>query len=378
MPHSTARNDDDDMSDLVKISPPSSSPSLMSYTETVPSMKSVSEGGYRSHSHSQSHSEIGSRASSFDSSEPSGESTISSASMAAPSNQVQRHDDEHVDIGRPSVQGVRSDEEVVKDVRGAVEGTVRRVREQSDKFQLAARPYADKIRSFAENRPVLFTFIALWMIISAIPVALFLGFAILATLTVASIAAFFVAASVIGIILFAVAALAGTVLFAMTFLLPVLLVTTALTLMALSTLLSLFLAHRLYLHLSVSTSKAADLNVHTLSVGIRAFIEETLERINLKLPGFLANLTEAKPVQEKVGLRWGDDNDGQWTIDEKKDMDGGDQTPSILKQGGWSFDDEKTKASGKGYKYNVSVPLPLGSKKGPIEAPVEHWGLNNS
>ncbi|WWD17115.1 hypothetical protein CI109_101552 [Kwoniella shandongensis] len=379
MPHSTSRTstDDDDMSDMVKISPPSSSPSLMSYTTSIPSIKSESmQEGY-----AHTHSDIGSRASSFEFSDPSADSTISGSTAASgpPRSAVPV-------VASEGGRKVRSDQEVVQDAQSAVEDTVRRVREQSDKFQLAARPYADKIRSFAEDRPVLFTFIALWTIISAIPVSFFLGFTILATLTIASVAAFFVAASVIGIILFAIASLAGTILLALTFLLPVLFITTVLTLVALSTLLSLFLAHRLYLHLSVSTSKAAEVNVQTLSTGVQAFVEETLERISIQLPASLKFAgrapVKAEPVKEG-GLRWADDEKisgggGGWIIDEKKALfgqDAGEKTPTSILDSHVKGSLVGSKVgSGRGIKYNVSVPLPLGLER----APAEYWDFKPS
>ena len=57
------------------------------------------------------------------------------------------HQPLHVKEEKPSIE---------EEVQRKMDETVRRVREQSDRLQAAATPYAQKTRDFAEHRPVLF------------------------------------------------------------------------------------------------------------------------------------------------------------------------------------------------------------------------------
>ncbi|WVF71363.1 hypothetical protein IAT40_006167 [Kwoniella sp. CBS 6097] len=177
---------------------------------------------------------------------------------------------------------VKADGEVLKEVQSVVEDTVRRVRQQSDKFQSAAQPYADKTRSFAERRPVLFTFLVLWATFSIIPILFFLTFALISTAIIASTAIFFLALTIIGTILLAASILLCTLCGGLLVLFPVLCVTTFMAFGALSTLLGIFLAHRLYLHISLAAAEdKAGFSIATLARGIFSWIDETVERIPL-------------------------------------------------------------------------------------------------
>ncbi|ORY32881.1 hypothetical protein BCR39DRAFT_522258 [Naematelia encephala] len=165
------------------------------------------------------------------------------------------------------------------DVQAMVDDTVKRVREQSDRFQAAAIPYADATRSLAENKPVLFTFLAIFTFLSIIPIGIFAAFVLSAT-------AFIVGSALV----IALLSVLGTVLFASTLLLPILFVTTLISLSILTFLLALFLAHRLYLHIQLASTDTETETVPAkgydkLSRGVRGWLDETGARVNDGLEG---------------------------------------------------------------------------------------------
>ncbi|WWC61966.1 uncharacterized protein I303_104552 [Kwoniella dejecticola CBS 10117] len=170
-----------------------------------------------------------------------------------------------------------------QEMNGMIDDTVKRVKLQSDKLQIAAQPYADKTRNFAESRPVLFTFIALWAAFSAIPILIFLGFALIATVVILSTATFFSGMIVIGAILMGGGALIGTLLFGVALLVPVIFITTFLALGTLTTLLGLFLLHRLYLNLSDAAANEG-WTTNAIISGVKNWIEETSLRIRSSSP----------------------------------------------------------------------------------------------
>ncbi|WWC94595.1 hypothetical protein V866_001442 [Kwoniella sp. B9012] len=273
-----AQSAEDEFSDIVKISPPSSSASLMSYD-------SVSVGG--NNNNNNNNSEIKSE---FMSS-MNDETDVKPIIPESPSKHTNDRKPPHVTFEpvliTPSKKEHRQPVSAVEEEggHGVVEDTVRRVRKQSDKLQSIAQPYADKTRYFAESKPVLFTFIALWIGFSAIPILIFLGFALAATVFILSTALIFSAVVILGAILMAAATLIGTILFGATILTPILFLTTFLSSCTLFTLLCLFLVHRLYLHIQSSTSESSEgYSMSAIGSGIKSWMDETIQRIILSLP----------------------------------------------------------------------------------------------
>ncbi|WWC69984.1 uncharacterized protein I206_103928 [Kwoniella pini CBS 10737] len=174
-------------------------------------------------------------------------------------------------------------EQAHQDMNGVFDDTVKKVKIQSDKLQTAAQPYADKTRNFAESRPVLFTFIALWAAFSAIPIFIFLGFALITTLVIMSTAIFFSALIIIGAVLMGGGALIGTLLFGVALLVPIIFITTFLAVGSLTTLLGLFLVHRLYLNIA-NAAVQEGWTANAIISGIKAWIEETSIRIRSSSP----------------------------------------------------------------------------------------------
>ncbi|WRT66563.1 uncharacterized protein IL334_003522 [Kwoniella shivajii] len=280
------RLSEDDFSDIVKISPPNSSATLSSYgTVDESSIKSEPVSSDHSSSLSGSGSGSGTRSNSNRSSSGSSVSTDQSNSKVPIYSSKPIPIDSRKTPTETIKKEVKPDGEILKDVSGVVEDTVRKVRQQSDKLQVAAQPYADKTRCFAETRPVLFTFIAIWAGFSMIPLLVFLGFALATTVFIVSTAVFFSGLVIIGTVLTGVAAFIGTLLFGAAILTPILFITTLLALGTLTTLLGLFLVHRLYLHVSISSSEEG-WTTSALSVGIKSWAEETFQRVQSSLPVF--------------------------------------------------------------------------------------------
>ncbi|WWD03364.1 hypothetical protein V865_001416 [Kwoniella europaea PYCC6329] len=272
-----AQSAEDEFSDIVKISPPSSSASLMSYD-------SVSVG---ENNHNNNDSEIKSEVMSC----TNDETDVKPIILVSPSKHTNDRKPPHVTFEPvPITPSKKEHKQPVSAVdeeggHGVVEDTVRRVRQQSDKLQSIAQPYADKTRYFAESKPVLFTFIALWIGFSAIPILIFLGFALAATVFILSTALIFSAVVILGAILMAAATLIGTILFGATILTPILFLTTFLSSCTLFTLLCLFLIHRLYLHIQLSTAESSEgYSLSALGSGIKSWMDETIQRIILSLP----------------------------------------------------------------------------------------------
>ncbi|OCF32928.1 hypothetical protein I316_05265 [Kwoniella heveanensis BCC8398] len=338
MTHPTVKEEgDDDLSDMVNISPPTKSavlarPDGLTSPETTPNTKNNADSifGSRSIPTSDSHSEGDTSKSDPSLSSDTLESTntgllsetstyhepevmttpVSKREGVAPSTQLpdsalnaaigedgdpdSKLHLEHNRIGAMSADGgkqqvpksnvnIKRDAEVLKDVQSVVEDTVRRVRQQSDKFQSAAQPYADKTRSFAERRPVLFTFLVLWASFSSIPVFFFLTFALISTAIIASTAIFFLALTIIGTVLFTASVLLCTLCVGLLVLFPVLCISTFIAFSALSTFVGIFLAHRLYLHIKLAKAEdeAGLFSIATLFRGVVSWIDETIERIPL-------------------------------------------------------------------------------------------------
>ncbi|WVQ67271.1 uncharacterized protein L199_005466 [Kwoniella botswanensis] len=270
---------EDEFSDIVKISPPSSSASLMSYD-------SVS-AGESNNNNNNNNSEIKSDFMS----NTKDETDVKPIIPVSPSKHTNDRRPPHVTFEPVPItpskkehrQPISLEEEEGK--HGVVEDTVRRVRQQSDKLQSIAQPYADKTRYFAESKPVLFTFIALWIGFSAIPILIFLGFALASTVFILSAALIFSAVVILGAILMAATTLIGTILFGATILTPILFLTTFLSSCTLFTLLCLFLVHRLYLHIQLSTSESSEgYSMSAIGSGIKSWMDETIQRIILSLP----------------------------------------------------------------------------------------------
>ncbi|ORX35735.1 hypothetical protein BD324DRAFT_631465 [Kockovaella imperatae] len=154
------------------------------------------------------------------------------------------------------------------DVQGMVDETVRRVREQSDRIQAAAMPYAEKTRAYAERQPVLFTYLAIFVALSIIPVGFFIGFVLSASLFIIAAAAVAIFACVLGVVVLGAC-----------FLLPTLFVTSLVSLFFLSCLLGLFLVHRLYLHITAAKSTNGRVDYDSLSRGVKTWLEETVDRV---------------------------------------------------------------------------------------------------
>ncbi|WVQ99490.1 hypothetical protein IAU59_006625 [Kwoniella sp. CBS 9459] len=202
--------------------------------------------------------------------------------------------------GTRTAANVKGDGEVLRDVQSVVEDTVKRVRQQSDKFQSAAQPYADKTRSFAEQRPVLFTFLVIWATFSAIPILFFLTFGLITTAVIASTAIFFLALTAIGTVLLAATVLICTLCGGLLVLFPVLCISTFLAFGALSTLVGIFLAHRLYLHVSLTAAEdKAGFSLATLMRGTVSWIDETIERIPLPFEYTFPRLSSAASYADR-------------------------------------------------------------------------------
>ncbi|WVR06864.1 hypothetical protein IAU60_003900 [Kwoniella sp. DSM 27419] len=306
-----AQVDDDDHSDLVKISPPPSSASLMSYNTSSIKSEPVTNDMFSGVSSRSPFSSLSSSQRSEAGVKTQGTMTESQVSTDTAMLSSSETED--------TKRGIKGDGEALRDVQSVVEDTVKRVRERSDQFQHAAQPYADKTRSFAERRPVLFTFLALWAAFSAIPILIFLGFALTATTVIAFSSAFFIAMIIIGTILLTATVIIGTVLGAFVLLLPFLFFTTVLAVGALAALLGLFLIHRLYLHLSAS-SVDQGLNTRSISIGVRSWADETIERVPLPRVSALQRFRSAGgPTRkdEKVGVDDGQRglNDAGWVTE---------------------------------------------------------------
>ncbi|WWC89160.1 uncharacterized protein L201_004078 [Kwoniella dendrophila CBS 6074] len=282
---------EDDFTDIVKVSPPSSSASLFSrdpINEQTIKAENSSSASVASDRSSNVHGSSAHHVS--QAILPTIETDIKPTIPSTPSKPAHQ---QHIKFDlkesqrfpNPIKKEVKSDSQVLKDVHGVVEDTVRRVRQQSDKLQSAAQPYADRTRTFAETNPVLFTFIALWVVFSSIPILMFLGFALASTVFIVSTAIFFSALILIGAILTGAAALIGTIIFGAALLAPVLFVTTILAFGTLTTLLGLFLVHRLYLHISISSSREG-LTTTTIGLGIKSWFEETFKRVLSSVPSF--------------------------------------------------------------------------------------------
>ncbi|KAK6909701.1 hypothetical protein L486_00652 [Kwoniella mangroviensis CBS 10435] len=272
-----AQSAEDEFSDIVKISPPSSSASLLSYD-------SVSVG---ENNDNHNDSEIKSKYMSS----TKDETDVKPIIPVSPSKHVNDRKPPHVTFEPVPItpskkehkQPVSAVEEEGK--HGVVEDTVRRVKQQSDKLHSIAQPYADKTRYFAESKPVLFTFIALWIGFSAIPMLIFLGFALASTVFILSTALIFSAVVILGAILMAAATIIGTILFGASILTPILFLTTFLSSCTLITLLCLFLIHRLYLHIQLSTTETSEgYSLSAIGSGIKSWMDETIQRIILSLP----------------------------------------------------------------------------------------------
>ncbi|WVW84124.1 hypothetical protein I302_106153 [Kwoniella bestiolae CBS 10118] len=270
---------DDDFSDIVKISPPSSSANLSSFDSigendtqikheplTLSSTTTTSQDG------------------------TSDASTQLDIKPIIPSSPTQNKDRKPLNVTFKPVPITPTKKDIKHKVdegegHGVVEDTVRRVRQQSDKLQSIAQPYADKTRFFAESKPVLFTFIALWVGFSAIPILIFLGFALAATVFILSTALVFSAVIVLGAVLMAAATIIGTILFGATILTPILFLTTLFATGTLLTLLGLFLIHRLYLHIQLSTSQSPEgYSLQAIGEGLKSWAEETIQRFLSSLP----------------------------------------------------------------------------------------------
>ncbi|WVQ81741.1 hypothetical protein IAT38_003866 [Cryptococcus sp. DSM 104549] len=264
---------------------------------------------------------------------------------------------------------VKTSQQVIREVDEKMEGVVKRVEEITDRIYLVCKPLSDKALSFAENRPLLFTFVSLWAFFSAIPILFFLGFLAFAAVSIASVAAFFICVTVIGIALAAVSALIGTLVLSSAILLPILCFTTLLATSSLAFLLTLFLAHRLYLHLAASTSE--EISAQTLSAGVRGWAGESVERVEEVVGGGFgvgkalsgaSGAAAEKPGNTSSGLEKGASapNTG---VSEKPIARS--TTPPTLSSQISSFNEKRgftppATAAGRGYRYVASVPLPKG------------------
>ncbi|CAK9781096.1 hypothetical protein CC85DRAFT_310563 [Cutaneotrichosporon oleaginosum] len=150
----------------------------------------------------------------------------------------------------------------------ALEDLTRRVRETSDRIQLALSPFAERVKTFAEARPVIFTFTSIFIALSCIPAVCTAIFVLCVSALFTGIAIFLLCLSIV-----------GTIGLAMFFLIPVLVIMASLSAMAVGVLLALFLAHRLYLHIRSDCEYTPGLS-GVLS-GIQSWVDETLGRIGV-------------------------------------------------------------------------------------------------
>ncbi|KAK4689284.1 hypothetical protein P7C73_g828, partial [Tremellales sp. Uapishka_1] len=193
-------------------------------------------------------------------------------------------------------------EQAAADVQGTMDDTVRRIRETSDRLQQVALPYANRTKSFAEERPVLFTYLAILIALSIVPICIFVGFVLSITTLILGTAAFFIC-------LFTF----GTIVLGVSILLPILIFTTFLSLCTLTFLLGLFLLHRLYLHVSASVSNSDEqADVAALSTGVKTWLEETKSRVNVSVPGL---------PKVGLGIKWGPvEGSDSWSLGAKGDV----------------------------------------------------------
>ncbi|WOO81116.1 uncharacterized protein LOC62_03G004646 [Vanrija pseudolonga] len=198
--------------------------------------------------------------------------------------------------------------------QAALDDLTRRVREQSDKFQKALTPAANAAKAFAESNPVVFTFLAIFTTLSAIPVLCFVGFVVASTV-------FLTAAA--GLIL--VFLILGAIFLGAAFVLPVIIFTGIVSFVALSILLALFLAHRLYLHLVDSTADAV--NLGTVAAGFRTWTDETFARVGLgsyahrpaAFEDYKAVVAPVRPVSAAYEKRGESDTAKRTSYDAKKE-----------------------------------------------------------
>ncbi|KIS02380.1 hypothetical protein L804_00642 [Cryptococcus deuterogattii 2001/935-1] len=157
-------------------------------------------------------------------------------------------------------------------VRGKLQSIVNRVEELFGILYDTTKPYSDKVVAVAEQYPILFTFAFTWIAFSSIPIIIF------TTLQVA-------------------------------ILLPILAITTILSVLTLSFLLGLFVIHRLYLHLSSATSN--EWSIEAVGEGLKGWVEEVGEKVGL-------NGSESIVLKQSS---YDDDDDGRAT-GEKSDSSG--------------------------------------------------------
>lgn len=211
-----------------------------------------------------------------------------------------------------------------QDVQRIVDDTVRKMRAQSERIQAAAIPWAESARDFAENQPVLFTFLAIFVALSFIPLCCFGAFMLGATLFILGFAAVSICITFVLVFSLAVAVL-----------LPVLLFTGFLSLCALSCLLTLFLANRLFVHVQASASE--EVNYANVKTGVKSWLQETQDRIVSPPPSSERGRRRFFSVRGRadapvIKAEW-DEKREQWEVEEisdqveiKQERDNGTQT----------------------------------------------------
>ncbi|KAL7422200.1 hypothetical protein Q5752_002846 [Cryptotrichosporon argae] len=211
---------------------------------------------------------------------------IESADSSDYEKQKQEHKPELEKNGRE----MKVSDKARREVQAAIDEATKRIKDQSDRFQQAAVPLATRVRDFAERRPVLFTFAVIWTALSVLPIVFFAGFVLSVTGIVLGVAAIGICLSVL-----------GTILFGATILLPVLFVTSCAAIFFVASLVGLFLAHRLYLHLAHATRTDAGrvVSASTVVPAVSAWVRETLVRAESALP--LALVPARRVVVVKSG-----------------------------------------------------------------------------
>ncbi|WVQ73946.1 hypothetical protein IAR50_003527 [Cryptococcus sp. DSM 104548] len=201
---------------------------------------------------------------------------------------------------------IASDDETLRKGHQKLESIVFRIENVFDNIYLRARPYTDRLLAIAEARPLLFTFSAIWLSFSAIPIVIFLGFILLSIATILAVAVSALLVSVIGIVVLTLSAIVATLVFASFFLLPTLFVTTTFSAISISFLLGLFFVYRLYQHVSSATQEGLSLN--NLGRGVGGWAGEVGDRVG-EVADYAYPFQSTKPpsavvssLSEKLGL----------------------------------------------------------------------------
>ncbi|ODN80611.1 hypothetical protein L202_02801 [Cryptococcus amylolentus CBS 6039] len=187
-----------------------------------------------------------------------------------------------------------------------LESIVFRIENVFDNIYLRAKPYTNKLLAIAEAKPLLFTFSAIWLSFSAIPIVVFTGFILLSIATILAVAVSTLLVLVVGTVVLTLSAIVATLVFASFFLLPTLFVTTTFSAISISFLLGLFFVYRLYQHVSSATQEGLSFN--NLGRGVGGWAGEVGDRVG-EVADYAYPFQSTKPpsavvssLSEKLGL----------------------------------------------------------------------------